>query len=115
MKRLKPSERKKKRYVGFKIFSNNKIDQKEFLKVFFKTLKDFFGENICSEIEPVLVYFKKDNNIGIIRCNHKYVDHVISCLLLINEIKGERVICYTLGVSGTIKSLIRKTGISKWY
>ncbi len=106
MKRLKASERKKKRYIGFVIFSEKVIDSKNFLKEFFKIMKDFFGENICSEIDPVLIYFRK--NIGIIRCNHKYVDHIKTGLLLLKEIDGVKVRCNTVGISGTIKSLIKK-------
>ncbi len=106
MKRLKASERKKKRYIGFFIHSEGEVDSKEFLREFFKVMRDFFGENLCSEMNPVLIYFKR--NIGIIRCEHRYVDYIKVGLLLINKIGDRRVLCSTVGVSGTIKSLKSK-------
>ncbi len=103
-KPLRPSLREKKRYLVYE------ADSEEPIKDFFA-----FQNKVVQEINKLLGVFDasaagvqslkthKDKPRGILRVNHKYVDKIRSCFVLISSIGGQDVRLRTVGVSGIIK------------
>jgi len=115
LKGLPPALRKKKRYVAFKIVSdecrtdvnsdNSDVVQNLWYELWQNVLS-LYGEwygNVGLRIE----YFDEKNMEGIIRCSRDKVETVIAALTTVTSIGGRNVAIKTLGTSGTIKGCKR--------
>lgn len=69
------------------------------------TSLSLFGEVFA---DPMLKLEYFDGGRGVLRCSREELDKAIIVLSLLNEVGGGRVAAMTLGVSGTIKSCMRK-------
>jgi ribonuclease P/MRP protein subunit POP5 len=106
LKPILPSLREKKRYLAFKIMSEDKIgDFQPVLNALNTSIYSFMGELGAAKagILPMADKYDNVNQTGIIRVSHKYVDELKSALMLIKEINGNQVIVKTAGVSGILK------------
>jgi len=99
MKTLLPSLKEKKRYLAFDVISDSKISNSEINKVVRKRTLAFMGELNYGKAG---VKFVSDR---IIKVNNKFVDHLKSSLMLINEIDSKKVIFKTNKVSGILRKL----------
>ena len=104
IKPLLPSLKEKKRYLAFKLISEDKIS--DFNKVndsIIAQAMEFMGKFDFSKagIQVIEDCYKGDR--GIIRMNAKYVDEFKSSLLFLNKINGQNVIFQTVGLSGILK------------
>ncbi len=52
--------------------------------------------------------YDEEKQLGVIRCNHIYVEHIRTALALVERIGDSRAIVKVLGVSGTIKAAKKK-------
>ncbi len=107
LKILPPTLREKKRYVAFKIISEEPITYADLEAGIWGTLLDFYGEHGISQTSMWLVknLYDEMQQIGVIRCNNKAVEQIIAGLGLITRLGDIRVIIKILKVSGTIKGL----------
>ena len=107
LKILKPSLRERKRYISFKVISEEPISYPELESVFWETILEFLGEHGVSRTSVWLVknLYREKEQIGVIRCNHTSVIPIIACLGLISRLGDKRVVIKVLKVSGTIKGL----------
>lgn len=108
MKGLPPALRKKKRYVGFKVYSNEPIARDEVVRAMWRETVGFLGENVTSELDLWVLDYDETRQVGFLVCSHKQVDKVKACLTLVNSAKGKKLMVHVLGVSGTVKALNRK-------
>jgi len=107
---LPPTLREKKRYLAFEIISEEKVEFGDILNAFWHSLLNLVGEVGASHANIWFISdsWDENNQRGLIRCDNKYVEYVRAALALIERIGDNRVIPYTLGVSGTMKAARRK-------
>jgi ribonuclease P/MRP protein subunit POP5 len=61
-----PVLREKKRYIAFKIISENTINRRELTEELFDSMYSLFGDKGTSEINPALMSY--DGGFGVLRC-----------------------------------------------
>jgi len=105
-----PSMRNKKRYIFFKIISDEKVNFNEVKNAVWNSVLNWMGESNAAKADIAFIRNLWDSKQGIcvIRCVPKYVDDVKMSLALVHQIGEARVILQTLLVSGTIKSAKKK-------
>ncbi len=101
-----PVEILRRRYIAFKVEGEaSKRGLKEAIK---KSVERLYGLNGLWKLEPTLIEFDEENQIGIVRCNHRWLPWMRAALTAITEIKGTPVALHVLRVSGTLKALKRR-------
>jgi len=107
MKVLPPTMRIRKRYVKFKIISEESIVYADLEHAVWNLYLDFYGEKGTSELDLWLVrnLYDEKEQTGVIRCNHMSVDKVLAGLGLLTRLGDNRIVVKILNVSGTIKGL----------
>jgi len=110
LKILLPSLRKRKRYVLFKVISEEQINYPLFKELLNSTFLKFYGELEFSRFDFKLLdeRWNEREQIGIVKCNHIFVPNIIVVLGLLQRIGDARVNVKILKVSGTIKSLLKE-------
>ncbi|MBL7206296.1 MAG: ribonuclease P protein component 2 [Candidatus Aenigmarchaeota archaeon] len=105
MLKIPASLRQKKRYVYFKIYSQNKIPYENLRNAIWNIFLDYLGElgTAKANIRIVRNLWDPNEQKGIIRCSHRHVDEVKICLGLLHQIGDEKTVFQTLRVSGTIR------------
>lgn len=112
MKRQKPktlraSLREKKRYVVVKI-DFERVDLEEFWDGLKRKILELFGLVGYANLNPKIIKDIFDGRRVIIRCSHKYVEHLRFALISIDKIKNKSICISCVGVSGTLKGAKRK-------
>lgn len=112
IKPVLPSLREKKRYLTFEILSKSKI--KDFSQVsgaIWNDLLSFIGELGAAKAGIIIMQdkYNANNQKGIIRVNHKYVDKLRASLSLVKQIDGKEVIIRSLTVSGMLNKAAKYT------
>lgn len=107
---LPPALRIKKRYVVFRVYSEEKINFEDVVNAVWGSFLNFAGElNLAlSRIKIMEDLWNEEKQVGVIRCAHTAVELVRSVLILIDRIGDRRVVFRILGVSGTLNSAKRK-------
>ncbi|MFH1623486.1 MAG: Rpp14/Pop5 family protein [Candidatus Aenigmatarchaeota archaeon] len=107
MKILPPTQRKKHRYVRFRVLSDEPIAYSDLDAAIWNTALDFYGEKGVAGMDLWLVknLYDSSKQIGILRCAHTAVPAVLACLGLLARLGDVRVAVKILKVSGTIKGL----------
>ncbi len=111
MKRLKstPSMRPKKRYIIFRILSEDPSFKPDFLNIrgaIWNSLESWLGEAglASANVRIINNLWNPAKQTGFLNCGPKHMDNVKVALALVHQIGDERVIIQVLRVSGTIKS-----------
>jgi ribonuclease P/MRP protein subunit POP5 len=107
LKSLSPTLRERDRYISFKIISQEPVLYDDLEQAIWNTGLDYFGEYGVSKLSIWLmknIWDEKDQ-IGVIKCNNKSVQHILAGLGLISRLGDNRIIFKILKVSGTIKGL----------
>ena len=104
MRNLPPSLRKRRRYVAFKLISEENVEREDFVKTLWDSMLSLFGE-FDGEVFK-LIRFK--HNTGIVVCCHKNLNKLKIALTLIDRVGEIRVLPLILGVSGTLKRCRKK-------
>ena len=104
MKGFPPALRKKNRYIAFEVISEEKLDKNSLFNAISETLFSLFGETKFLGLE--LKHF--DGKRGILKCYRESLKDVKFGLNLVSEVENSKVMIRILGVSGTIKSCMRK-------
>ena len=101
-----PTLREKKRYLAFKIISENTINRGELTGELLDSISLLFGDKGESEINPSLMSY--DGRYGILRCQKDRTTDTRAALACINRVGGGRVSFMVLGISGTVKGAMEK-------
>lgn len=114
LKILPPTLREKKRYVGLKMYSEEKLKKEEIFNILWNSIINNYGEIESSKINLWIVDSRevkndkrKQYNI-IVKCQRGYEKKLITALNSIYRHRQTRIVVHTIGTSGTIKSLKRK-------
>ena len=101
-----PTLREKKRYLAFKIISENMINRGELISEILDSIYLLFGDKGESEINPSLMSY--DGRYGILRCQKDRTTDTRAALACINRVRGGRVSIMILGISGTVRGAMEK-------
>jgi len=106
-KTLIPTLREKERYVKFKVISEQPISYVDLESAIWNLFLDFYGELGVSEISLWVIknLWDEKEQVGVIKCNNKSVQKVLTGLNFIQRLGDSRVIFKILKISGTIKGL----------
>jgi len=107
---LPPTLRERKRYLAFKVISEDKMNYADLSNTIWHSILNFLGEFGTSEAD---IWVLKDNydekeQTGLIKCDHLAVEKVRAALALVQRIGDIRVIIRVLGISGTIRAAKKK-------
>jgi len=110
LKTLLPSLRERKRYILFKVISEQAINYQLFKELLSSTILKFYGELTFGKFGFKILdeRWNEKEQIGIVKCNHLYVPNIIVALGLLQRLGDYRVNVKILKVSGTIKSLLKE-------
>ena len=101
--------REKKRYVAYEIMSDKDINQQDIKEAILSTYEKFFGRIALLQSNMKFLYTKGKK--GIIKVNHKFIDHLKGVFTLIDNISNQQVIVRSLGVSGILNKARGKYNI----
>ncbi|MEE8402168.1 MAG: Rpp14/Pop5 family protein [Candidatus Hydrothermarchaeaceae archaeon] len=108
MKRLPPTLREKKRYVAFKVESDEPITKDEMTRAVWNHALSLLGEIQASSLGLWVLDYNEDAQEGFLVCKNESLWKVKAVLALVGEINGRKAHVCVKGVSGTIKALKRK-------
>ena len=114
LKILPPTLREKKRYIGLKIYSQEKIEESDIIYLLWNSIINTYGEIEASKINLWLIESKEVPNDKrfqykiIVKCQRGYEDEAITAFNTITRFRKIRVVVHTIRTSGTIKSLKNK-------
>lgn len=111
LKPILPSLKEKKRYLAFEIISKDTFNVEQAGKAVVESCLSYLGTLDAGKAGFMFLKDKYNNNKGILKTGHKYVDKVRASLALIKTIDSKEVIVRTRVVSGTLKKAISK---SQW-
>jgi RNase P/RNase MRP subunit POP5 len=114
LKRL-PSMRASKRYVVFRVISEERADYGTVRDALWNSMTHWIGEAGLARSGARLIknLWNQREQKGFIQVSPKHVDAVKVAMGLIHQIGDQRVIFQSLRVSGTIKSGRDKTSSAK--
>ncbi len=101
-----PTLREKKRYLAFKIISENTINRRELTEELLASMFSLFGDKGVSEINPALISY--DGGFGVLRCQKDRTSDTRAALACINRVKGRCVSILVIGISGSVKGAMEK-------
>lgn len=112
LKILLSTLREKQRYIAFQVISEEgeEFTYSDLESAIWNTMLDFLGEYGVSKTSVWLLKdcWGPEKQIGILRCNNKSVQEIITTLGLIDRLGDTRVTFKVLKISGTIKSIKKK-------
>jgi len=105
---LLPTLREKRRYVYFEVVSEVKFKKAEIEGAIFDSIVNLFGEHGFSLMNPKLMDFDENEQIGVIKCARAEAQRVKASLALVNKIGEMQAAIHVKGISGTLKKLRNK-------
>lgn len=107
MKHLPPSIREKKRYLKFKIHSEEPVDFGEVVDAVWNSSLNYLGSKRTGEANHWVIknQFGKEDQKGIIKVEKSCTDDFRAALTFIDEIGGKNGFIEIQRVSGSIKKL----------
>jgi len=111
LKPIRPTLREKKRYVVFKIVSDNPKDifeYKNIEKEISNQILSFLGTLYTGKAGILILKNQYLENYGIIRVNNLFVDELKSSLMHVQKIDKKDITIDVIGVSGILKKAREK-------
>jgi len=103
IKPLRPTMREKKRYLAFEILAEKAVPGQDAFKAIIKALQQFLGDYGMAGAGIIILKDKYKKNKGLLRVNHRFVDHARAALAIITEIEKTSVVVRSIGTSGILK------------
>lgn len=101
IKPLLPSLREKKRYLAFQVQGDGTFTASGAQRALLTELHNYIGSLGLAGAGPVFLKDWKDN-IGIVRIQTRYVDHLKAALALVREVDAQEAKIESLRVSGLL-------------
>lgn len=99
-KAIIPSLREKRRYLAYRILSEEKLSNDDVKKAIEHACRSFMGELDYSRAGIMMM---GNVDTGVVRVNNKYLNKVRAGMMLMDNIDNHKVIIETIGVSGILK------------
>ncbi|MBS3095750.1 hypothetical protein J4231_03655 [Candidatus Woesearchaeota archaeon] len=110
IKPIMPSLKEKKRYVSYRIISDKQMNENIVNNGVKSYVMKFLGE--LSYARAGIIFLGQNENSGIIRTSHNYVDEVKSALALIESIDNNPVNVFSTNVSGALNKAKSKMEVN---
>ncbi len=104
LKPILPSLREKKRYIAFRVESDDAVTLKEARTAIEQSLQNFIGSYGIAQAGPQFLKDWKEQT-GILRVNTKYVKHAQASFALIKTINNQKAVVSSMAVSGAISKI----------
>ncbi len=98
---------RRKRYLIFTLISNTDHSAKDVESALVESMKKIFGDLGLAMSGFKFMFYDEEKNTGIVRCWHKYTDHVRASIMMIKELKGTPAMIYVRKMTGTFKKAKR--------
>jgi ribonuclease P/MRP protein subunit POP5 len=108
LKPILPSLKEKKRYLSFEIVSKSNFSVEQVGNAISKSSLELLGTLDSGKAGILFLKDKYQNNTGVVKAGHRYVDKVRAAMALIKDIDNKEVVFRTRIVSGTLKKAISK-------
>jgi len=105
------SRRMRKRYLAFKVVSEQPVSKGNVADAVWNAVLQLFGEYGASQANLALIEYDQEKSWGIIRCSHRAVEMVRASIASVTEINEKPVAIHVLRVSGTLKALRQKVSL----
>jgi ribonuclease P/MRP protein subunit POP5 len=99
----------RKRYLFLTIMRERIFYQMDLRNALWNAILGLYGENGASRINLRIIRFDSDARFAILRCPHKELNQARAAIASITKINNEDVSLSVTRVSGTIKSLMKKS------
>lgn len=101
--------RDKKRYLALRAECKKPLAEKDVFGSVFDSVLQFFGEMGASQANLKMMKYVPEKNYFVVRCSHKMLEQVRAAIVSITDVNGVTTAFHVEGVSGTLKSLAKKT------
>lgn len=108
LKRLPSSLREKKRYIAFRVASDEAASKDEVAKGILREVNSFLGELSTARLKLRVLEFEEQERQGFLVCSSKEAGRVKACLCLVSQLNGKKARIDVLGTSGTVRALKTK-------
>jgi ribonuclease P/MRP protein subunit POP5 len=102
-------KRVKRRYLALQLDSGVVVNRKEFMDAIWGAVAKLFGEYGASLTGLALIDYHEERKTAVLRVWLNALDIVRASLASITSVAGNETAVHVLAVSGTIKSLYKKT------
>jgi ribonuclease P/MRP protein subunit POP5 len=102
-------KRIKRRYLALNIESQQPFNEQEAMNAIESSILKLFGEYGASKADIRLIKTNPEKNQLTIRCSHLMLEKVRAAIALTTEVAGKPAAIHVINVSGTLKSLAKKT------
>lgn len=109
LRRGRVLEKMRRRYILVRVECDGEIDERKFQNAVWSSILRLFGEYGASQTELALIEYSWRNKSAILRCSHRALDMVKSAIAAITRINDKEAALHILLISGTLKSLRRKS------
>jgi RNase P/RNase MRP subunit POP5 len=101
-----PSMRGRKRYIMFRVISEDRVDYNSMRDALWNSMTHWMGEADLgkSGVRIIKNLWNQGEQSGCVQVSPKYVDAVKLSMALIHQVGDQRVIFQSTRVSGTIKA-----------
>lgn len=101
-----PSIREKKRYIVFRLHSNEPVAYQDAKNAIMNSINNWLGDNDMARARVWVIknLWNQKEQSGFVRCSHRFVDELKVALGLVHQIGDQRVIIQSMHVAATIKS-----------
>ena len=115
MARIKPSQREKKRYIVFRIDSEEVLSFDEVMNALTQACLRFIGEFGFEKTRLFVIrnMYEPESKRGIFRVTNKSIESIKMILPLIDSINGKKARMSIIGVSGILKKAKNKFLINR--
>jgi ribonuclease P/MRP protein subunit POP5 len=102
-------KREKRRYLALRVVSEQPIDEGTLLNAVKSSVRRLFGEYGASKTNLKMISYLPEKRQFVIRCSHTMLEKVRASIASIIEINEKPMAIHVVGVSGTLKALLKKT------
>lgn len=102
------SERVRRRYLALRVVSEHPVSKRDVMDAVWNAVLQLFGEHGASQTNLSFIDYDSEKSWGIVRCSHRAVEMVRASIASVAEVNGKPVAIHVLGVSGTLKALLRR-------
>ncbi len=101
-----PSMREKRRYIVFRLHSKEPVTFADAKNAITNSVINWLGDNEMARARIWVIknLWNQKEQIGFVRCSHRFVDKIKVALGLVHQIGDQKVIIQSMKVTATIKS-----------
>lgn len=107
-----PVRNHRRRYLAIRVYSDHSHSEEELANAIEEKIRFLYGVKGSSDTRFRMIEYSREEGRGIVRCSHDMLTEMRATLAHVSAIGDKPASIQVLRVSGTIKSLRRKTAQS---